>query len=172
MPDYYHASLEIVKAQYPTHIWDKISSYIPGHLEECENVYCYSNGYLINGEFEELEEYLVQEGIPFNRSSEGFMEISPERRVYRPNLIDQVIYLNEESEAYVTTNSLRVLLKRELSPHEILKKIKELLDEKDPQYPELNSYKILWKKGNEIPYEPDETISDEDETISVVAVLK
>ena len=38
--------------------------------------------------FEELEDYLVKQAIPFDRVSDGKYEHSPELRRFRPNVID------------------------------------------------------------------------------------
>ena len=38
------------------------------------------------GQFEELEEYLIEQGIPFDRNSDGYFEYPPESRSSRPGV--------------------------------------------------------------------------------------
>lgn len=52
----------------------------------------YDSDTATNGQFDELEAVLVAEGIPFDRSSDGFCEYPPETRFFRPGVADITSY--------------------------------------------------------------------------------
>ncbi|MNW54911.1 hypothetical protein D3C74_325360 [compost metagenome] len=134
-----------------------------------ENTY-YFSGFAPNGQLEELEEYLVEQGIPFDRHSEGYGEIAPELRVFRPGLIDRVMIRSNEGEAYLSTNALRSVLSIKNSASEIIKRISDLVEEVEPIYPELTLYRVMWRnsESNE-HFEPNSNLGA-DNTL-VVAIL-
>ncbi|KJD42631.1 hypothetical protein [Paenibacillus terrae] len=167
MADNFYCSIEIVKGFYPNHIWEFLNTL--GDFKESENTYFYSKD-APNGQLDELEEFLIRQGIPFDRNSKGFCEIEPELRVYRPGLIDQVIIKNNDGYSYVPTDSLREVLSMKTSLSEIVDRISTLVEEVEPSYPELISYRIMWGKSDSKElFEPNATI--EDRNIHVVAVL-
>ncbi|WP_346835865.1 hypothetical protein [Paenibacillus polymyxa] len=169
MADYFHCSIEFVKGNYPKNIWEEMNLLAKVSLEMLENTY-YFSGFAPNGQREELEEYLVEQGIPFDRHSEGYGEIAPELRVFRPGLIDRVMIRSNEGDAYVSTNALRSVLSIKNSVSEIVKRISDLVEEVDPSYPELAHYRIMWRKSeSDEHFEPNLTLKDND--ILVVAIL-
>ncbi|WP_223821861.1 hypothetical protein [Paenibacillus peoriae] len=140
-----------------------------GSLEVLENTY-YFSGFAPNGQHDELEEYLVEQGIPFDRHSEGYGEKAPELRVFRPGLIDHVTIRNSEGEAYVSTDALRSVLSMKNSASEIVKRISDLVEEVEPIYPELAHYRVMWRNSeSDEHFEPNST--HKDNVILVVAIL-
>lgn len=151
MPDYMRGEIVILKEHFKGQVKKQI-------LEEtnCREGTDIDNGHTIsvsniqavNGKFEELEFYLADLGIPFDRYSEGFFLIQPEERHFRPELpgkpeIDIEIITDNEHQAYLHTDILRPLLG--LKPDILKERLKELLDEADPQIPPLRDYEGLIK---------------------------
>lgn len=66
------------------------------------------------GKFNTLEEALIEEGVPFNRHSDGKYEFGPETRIYRPATIsgqpeiDLIRMENNGGEPYMLCKDLEV----------------------------------------------------------------
>lgn len=97
----------------------------------------------LNGMFEELEEILVKNNIPFDCFSSSYFEVQSEERFFRPKSdsypgIDTVINFDSSDEHYVQTNKLKPLLLME--PKEALDALKTLIDAYDPEVPDIKNY--------------------------------
>ncbi|WP_240416551.1 hypothetical protein [Paenibacillus periandrae] len=171
MADLMQGTIEIVKGRYPKRIWERMNSLIGGHFEEFENVYQFEDAEAINGEFSDLEEFLIEQGIPFDRKSVGFCEIQPEHRIFRPGIIDRVLIQNNAGETYITTDFLRLVLQQQIPAEEMVILIQAMVDKADPTYPDLMNYRFLWvsNESNE-PFFPEES-KEEDGNIRVLAVI-
>ena len=72
----------------------RVESFTQGDQPPVFHLY-YSADQATNGQFEGLEAVLVAEGIPFDRSSDGFCEYPPETRFFRPGVADITAYGQE-----------------------------------------------------------------------------
>jgi hypothetical protein len=88
------------------------------------------------GEFYDLEELLVQKGIPFDRTSSMDWNRPPELRVFRPGQPNFDYYFPLDADAYepvVSVVKLRELLALPMPTHEI----QAYLEKNFPTYPPL-----------------------------------
>jgi len=99
--------------------------------EEYDGVVTFTDHFAPDGLFRDFEESLVQANIPFDRYSEGFGEYMPERKVFRPGVINTTVIVTQHGEPYVETNNLRELLS--LSPDEAYLQLAKLIAAADPQ---------------------------------------
>ncbi|WP_145949590.1 hypothetical protein [Paenibacillus sp. Y412MC10] len=171
MADHFYGAIEIAKGRYPRHIWEKMNQIAGREFEESLACLQMEDANAVNGEFSALEEYLVEQGIPFDRTSEGFNEIHPEKRIFRPALIDKVIIGDNDGDAYIKTDDLRKVLTEDKPPEDILKDIQALVDEKDPLYPPIREYTIQWTEGDSGELFLPEEQAEWNENFRVVAVL-
>jgi len=99
MADFYWAKLEFPAGMIDEEVKSALESEgVPatkieregkyGHADDCayieKGIFVLENSRARWGQFEELENCLVEKGIPFDRESSGFYEIFPERRIFRP----------------------------------------------------------------------------------------
>ncbi len=95
------------------------------------------------GEFCDLEELLVQKGIPFDRTSSMDWNRPPELRVLRPGEPPFNHYFSLDHEAYepvVSVVKLRELLALDDAGEEAASAIRRYLDEEFPAYPPLTDW--------------------------------
>ena len=88
----------------------------------------YDNDQATYGRFEELEDYLVEQGIPFTRNSEGFCEYPGETRFFRPGVCDLTAYEQDGVGDVMPTAVAMDYIERGLSLADIM----ALGDEADP----------------------------------------
>lgn len=91
----------------------------------------------LNGEFEDLEKYLQENKIPFDRSSEGYYEYDPEYSVYRPaaegfDEIEKVFYNANDGSMVVDMARIKKILGESKSDEEIAAKVRDLVQEYEP----------------------------------------
>lgn len=113
--------------------WESYTSKnLEGTIDVIDNILCIENYSLKNGLFEELEEILKNNKIPFDRESDGKDEYPPVVRYYRPetNNSKGVDYEEEASyqqkEPFVEKEELIKLL--DMPPQEAVKELKKILD--------------------------------------------
>jgi len=94
-----------------------------------------------NGQFPDIERYLVEKQIPFDRWEECTGACNPAyRRIFRPGLVDQMVPETDLG-AVIETEVLWKLTELD-DPAELAKRLRELLHERDPAHwvPSLESY--------------------------------
>lgn len=106
--------------------------------EETDNLVTYSDEQACNGQFDKLESELEEIGIPFDRYSDGYCEISPEQRYYRPALgntgeVDVIVNLARNFGEFIPAEKIEPLLK--LPAQEFKDKVTELYNECFPAEP-------------------------------------
>jgi len=116
----------------------------PNPFEGSKEIVVYDSFQAINDKFEDLEKELVKRKIPFDRKSEGFCEIQPQCRYYRPATksnpeIDKIIQTDNSYLEYITLDDLKPLLK--LDAKECKKRLKKLVEDVDLDHiPPLENY--------------------------------
>ncbi|MFS0558817.1 hypothetical protein [Brevibacillus sp. 179-C9.3 HS] len=135
MADNFYASI-LIPTRYITEevrevIKAEISEWNLNNASEEDGVTYFEDHFARNGYFKELEEMLVQTGIPFDRSSSGFGEYMSEIRYYRPGEIDQSITVTNDGGSYIETYELKKLL--QMTADEAYLKLAELIALADPQ---------------------------------------
>ena len=100
----------------------------PGDFIHEDGTLYYEDDQATYGRFEELEDYLVEQGIPFTRNSEGFCEYPGETRFFRPGVADLTAYDQEGVGDVMPTAVAMEYIERGLSLADIM----ALGDEADP----------------------------------------
>jgi hypothetical protein len=92
------------------------------------------------GEFSDLEELLVQKGIPFDRTSYMDWNRPPQLRVYRPGGPNLNLYIPLDADGYepvVSVAKIREFLALDDAGEEAASAIRRYLEEEFPAYPPL-----------------------------------
>ena len=93
------------------------------------------------GQFELMETTLKENGIPFDRESEAFYNITPERVIYRPEKDgspeQDLTFQLMDGEPVVNVAAIRELLNNDEAPASA---IQAYLDEHFPAYPPLTNW--------------------------------
>jgi hypothetical protein len=101
------------------------------------------------GEFQELEGWLREHGLPFRRQSEGKYEYAPERIEHRPDLKGA---RNREVYCYTSPEGKPMLLVSEVAP--IVGRMAKLVADKRPARERLQAWEKLYRKlANVLPPE-------------------
>ena len=100
------------------------------------------------GQFEELEAYLVEQAIPFDRASDGTYEYGPDIRRFRPGLtndggssqpqIASVVPCDHENRPVVLASDVVKALSETRTRGELAARLKELCGLDVPDLPALN----------------------------------
>lgn len=156
----YYGAIYFVAGKYPKNVMARIIelSGVEGPIVMEDMYYSIDNEYAANGCFEELEDYFIENGIPFNRDSSSWYGVQPESRIYRPDELDSIIIRDNEGYEYVKTYQIEEIIKEEnMSDATKLLRIQELVQEQNPSFTELADYQILWKdESNITPFTPSE----------------
>jgi hypothetical protein len=96
-----------------------------------------------NGQYEDLENELIELGIPFDRYSGQDFNIDPETRYYRPATdgrpeIDETILEHREYGEIVPASKIRGII--DLNPEDFKIKMQEILEEWAPNMPPLTQW--------------------------------
>lgn len=154
----YHGVIYLVAGKYPKSVMDKIIE-LSGNQDsvDWDDTLSIEDAYAKDGSFEELEDYLVKVGIPFDRDSSAFFEIQPESRIFRPGKLDTTIRKDHDGYEYVKSHELVAILEQEnYSDSAKLLSIQELLNEQVPSYTHLADYEILWSDDSNKLFIPTE----------------
>lgn len=87
--DRYSASLRIPASFYHGDVKRRLDSYADDtgyefYEDDADGIIYLEQDYALRGEFPDLEGWLVDQGIPFDRYSAGYYDIEPCLRQYRP----------------------------------------------------------------------------------------
>lgn len=154
--------MQFARIVFPTRFMD---SEVDNVIDEFINIEYMSdnNGlYEINdnetrrGEFEELEKILVEKKIPFDRYSEGDLEMHPTIRFYRPDInYDELIVTDKDWKGVISTKEVYNLIKRytdkKCSVYDLVVLLAELVKERDP---------LLTNRINPIEYYVEEDVDE------------
>ncbi|MCW3793718.1 hypothetical protein OM416_19175 [Paenibacillus sp. LS1] len=156
----FYGVIYFVAGKYPKNVMDRIKelSGIDAPIVMDDMYYAIDNPYAANGCFQELEDFFIEKGIPFDRNSDSFYEIQPESRIYRPDELDSTVIKDNEGYEYVRAYQIVDILKEEnMSDTTKLLSIQELVQEQIPALTKLSDYQILWKdESNSTPFTPSE----------------
>ena len=114
------------------------------NIDKTDDLYFFGDPDAKYGEFEELEELLVNKGIPFDRHSEAKYEYEAETRKYRPPVgesggCDVVINTNQDGHPVVYADDVRTYVVKGDLPG-----LLEYLDRECPEIQDLSD----WIKEN------------------------
>lgn len=156
--DRYYGVIYFVAGKYPKNVMDRIKelSGVDTPIVMDDMYYAIDNPYAANGCFQELEDYFIENGIPFDRDSSTWYEMQPESRIYRPDELDHTVIKDNEGYEYVKACQIVDILKEEnLSETAKLLSIQELVQEQIPSFTKLADYQVLWKdESNSTPFKP------------------
>lgn len=149
MADYFYGCIYIPDSYITAEVKNKIEA--EGLLTEMDdqvnNISSFYDEMARYGMFEELEDFLIENKIPFDRYSSNYCEYLPCRKFYRPAtdsqdeiVIEQVT--TENGSPFVETRELREILNKEDARTEL----ESLLKKHDPEIPSLNDFSLT---GNE-----------------------
>jgi hypothetical protein len=140
MADRFYGEIKIPVSYIDDELQELIDQYSADTFEE-DGIFSLSDPDARSGEFEELEEYLVQNNIPFDRFSDSYAEYEAEKKQYRPESgITGVTLTGGDGHTYVQAEDLRPLL--EMNSAIALEKLESLLNERDPQVRPLINYVV------------------------------
>ncbi|MEW6048300.1 MAG: hypothetical protein AB1609_17795 [Bacillota bacterium] len=90
-----------------------------------DSLVCRTGGALW-GEFEDLEQYLVQHGIPFNRHTEAKYEYDATLRVFRPGVLDEEVPANQDGNIVVLAEDIRQAIAATTAREDLVHRLEEL----------------------------------------------
>ncbi|MDI6824662.1 MAG: hypothetical protein QME87_09955 [Bacillota bacterium] len=79
------------------------------------------------GRFEELEEYLVQHGIPFDRHTEAKYEYDAVLRVFRPGALDEEVPANQDGNIVVLAEDIRQAIAATKTRKALVHRLEEII---------------------------------------------
>jgi hypothetical protein len=99
-----------------------------------DGIFTMENSQARYGQFEELEDLLILKKIPFDRESGGLYEFIPERRIFRPSIDEDMVFLLCDGKIALDLEEIRA----QLSIGEFA--LQAYLNEKFPDYTPLRDY--------------------------------
>lgn len=156
----YHGVIYFVAGNYPKIVMDRIVelSGVNSPVVKWDKYYAIDNPIAANGCFEELEDYFIEMGIPFDRNSSSWYENQPETRIYRPDELDMTVIRDNEGYEYVKACDLQAILAdADLNAESKLLSIQALVEEQIPAVTNIDDYQILWiDERTSTPFKPTE----------------
>ncbi|QHW35758.1 hypothetical protein GZH47_33230 (plasmid) [Paenibacillus rhizovicinus] len=146
MGDFYYAKLLIpdrfmndeIRARIASHFKMNRFEEIDGKITLDSGLWMMEDPLARSGEFD-LEHYLVEQGVPFDRWTENTGSSSPAyNRVFRPGLLDREFPESDEG-TVVPVTKIQEIYDRG-GALDIVEGIEDLLKEYNPKYPAIESY--------------------------------
>lgn len=148
MADRFWGRLEFPVQFYLGDVKDSLDDYRFENQEFIDGLVRLEDSQAANGRFDELEELLIENNVPFDRVSDSYCEFSAEVRYFRPDVMDvdgqpfQGTYLTDEfnGDIVVVAKDIYEIIKQGKGDSEIVLNIQKFLNAMAPIIKPLSDY--------------------------------